>query len=414
MRLNEQELKYISELLTITTKMLSAFNLNKLLNQILEASLELLEADAGSLMLIEESAQMLKIRASRGIDAAIAEKVHVKVGEYISGWVAKEGKPLLLVGGLKQDSRFQHLDENKNIRSSLSVPLKVENRVIGVLNVNKVNSTKVFTEADLTLASLLANQAAISIWNVKLYEEAKKAHEEFTAAQNQLIAREKMAALGQFSAGIAHEINNPLTAIIGNAQYLMDIVPVDSFGREEIMEIKEAAELASRIIARLFNYCSPQEYKQELVGVNEIITKITDLVKIQFEKQGITVVLRLSEQLSLVTMNPDELKEVLLNIILNAKQAMPSGGNFTIETKNIESTQQVEIVLVDTGCGIPESIIGKIFDPFFTTRRPNGAGLGLAICQRIIINNKGAINVASQPGKGTVFTVRLPYGVSRT
>lgn len=409
MRLNEQDLKYASELLTITTKMLSAFNLNKLLNQILEASLALLEADAGSLMLLEENMQMLKIRAHRGIDPAIAEKVHVKVGEYISGWVAKEGKPLLLVGGLKQDARFRHLDENKNIRSSLSVPLKVESRVIGVLNINKINATKVFTETDLTLGALLANQAAISIWNVKLYEEAKKAHSELLLAQNQLVAREKMAALGQFSAGIAHEINNPLTAIIGNAQYLMDITPMDNIGREEIMEIKEAAELASRIIARLFNYCSPQESQQELIAANDIIVKIMELVKIQFEKQGITVTLRLHERLPRIVMSPDELKEVLLNIILNAKQAMPSGGNFTIETKILESTRHVQIILSDTGHGIAESIISKIFDPFFTTRRPNGAGLGLAICQRIIANNRGTITVASQVGKGTVFTIGLPY-----
>lgn len=408
MKLKGQEIRYITEMLNITTGMLSAFNLRKLLKQILDTSLELLGADTGSLMLVEEQNSTLKIRAARGLNAEVAEKVHVKIGEQICGWVAEHGEPLLLVGGLKNDRRFTHLDEKKEIKSAISVPLKVESRVIGVLNANSLSSQTLFNESDLKILSLLANQAAISIWNVRLYEEARQANEEIKLMQQQLIEREKMAVLGQFSTGIAHEINNPLATILGNAQYIMENMKESSFGWEEVKDIKDAAELASRIISRLFKYCSRPENPQELVDANEAIREITKLIKTQFDRQAITINLNLKSPLPKILISPDELKEVILNIVLNAKSAMPKGGTLAIETNCAAQDDTLEMIFSDTGQGIPEGIIDKIFEPFFTTRKPHGAGLGLTICQRIIRANRGSIKVNSQLGKGTTFTIRLP------
>ncbi|MDP2922799.1 MAG: ATP-binding protein [Candidatus Omnitrophota bacterium] len=408
MQIEEQELKYITELLSITTRMLSAFNLRRLLKQILDTSLELLRADTGSLMLLEEQSRTLKIKVSRGLSEEIAEKIEVKLGEHISGWVAKEGKPLLLIGGLKNDSRFCHLDEKKEVKSSISVPLKVENRVIGVLNLNNVSSGNLFCESDLKVLSLLANQAAISIWSVRLYEETRQAHEESRLMQQQLIEREKMAALGQFSAGIAHEINNPLATIVGNVQYLTEHMQKGSFGWEEIKDIKEAAELSSRIIARLFKYCCPSEQKEEIVNVNDIVQQIIELTRTQLDKQGVKIILSLKPNLPNVVVGLDELREVFLNIIFNAKSAMPHGGTLTIETNNIDSEGLVEVIFADTGKGIAEHIIDKIFTPFFSTRRPQGLGLGLAICKRIINSHNGTIQARSSLGKGATFIIRLP------
>lgn len=404
----EEGIKYIAELLSITTRMLSAFNLEKLLGQILDTSLEFLRADTGSLMLVEEDNSTLKIKVARGLSKEVVEKVSIKVGEKVAGWVAKEGKPLLLIGGLKADPRFRHLDEKKEIKSSICVPLKVEKRVIGVLNINNVYAKSVFSDLDLKVLSLLANQAAISIWSVRLYEDAKKANSELLMTQRQLVAREKMAALGQLSAGVAHEINNPLTAILANVQYVMSNMTEGSFGWEELREIKEATELASRIIQRLFNYCRPSDYKRQAVDINDNIKRVITLVEHQMERQHIKIDLNLTPAPLIVTINPDELKELILNIVLNAKSAMPDGGALVMTTRGSHEDNFVEIEFADTGCGMPEKILGKIFDPFFTTGRPGSAGLGLSICQRIVSNYGGAINVESQPGKGTVFTVRLP------
>jgi signal transduction histidine kinase len=408
MKVNTQEMKYISELLDITARMLSAFNLHKLLRQILETSLNLLNADTGSLMLLEDESKTLKIKAARGLAEDITQKVSVKVGEHISGWVAKHGEPLLLVGGLRGDPRFNHLDEKKEIKSSICVPLKVENRVIGVLNLNSLSHENLFSELDLKLVSLLANQSAISIFNVRLYEEAKKATADCKTMQQKLIEREKVAALGQLSTAIAHEINNPLAVILGNVQYLTEHIGENSFGWEEIKDIKEAAELSSRIISRLFKYTRPSEEKEQLLDVNDILSQTTELIKTQFEREGILVKLNLKTSLPKILISADEFKEVILNIVFNARSAMPNGGVLTIETNYLEPDGLVEVVFADTGVGIPENTIDKIFDPFFTTRRPQGSGLGLTICQRIVNFYGGLIKVNSEVGKGTTFVIKLP------
>jgi len=408
MSIDKQELNYVTELLSITTRMLSAFNLQKLLKQILDASLNLLKADTGSLMLIEENSKTLKIKAARGLSEDVIERVQVKLGEHISGWVAKEGKPLLLVGGLKSDARFNNLDEKKEIKSSICVPLNVEGRTIGVLNVNNVSSQNLFSESDLKLLSLLANQAAISIWSVRLYEEARRANEETRIMQQQLIEKEKMAALGLFTAGIAHEINNPLATVIGNTQYLMEHMQEGGFGWEEIKDIKQAAEFSSRIIARLFQYCSPSEGKIETIDINKAIEQIAGMASKQFEKQGIKINLDLKPNLPNIIMVLDELREVFLNIMFNAQSVMPNGGAITIETRKTDEGKFVEVLFRDTGPGIPENIIGKIFTPFFSTRRPKSLGLGLAICQRIINSHAGTIKVNSKLGEGAEFIIKFP------
>jgi len=408
MDIDKQDLNYVTELLNITTKMLSAFNLQKLLKQILDASLNLLKADTGSLMLIEENSKTLKIKAARGLPEDVIERVQVKLGEHISGWVAKEGKPLLLVGGLKNDSRFNDLDEKKEIKSSICVPLNVEGRTIGVLNVNNVSSGNLFSESDLKLLSLLANQAAISIWSIRLYEEARHANEEMRMMEQQLVEKEKMAALGLFTAGIAHEINNPLATIIGNTQYLMEHMQDGGFGWEEIRDIRQAAEFSSRIIARLFQYCSPSGGKKETIDVNKAIEQIAGLAGKQFEKQSIKINLELEPNLPNISMILDELREVFLNIMFNAQSVMPKGGIITIATKKIDEGNFIEILFKDTGPGIPENIIDKIFTPFFSTRRPKSLGLGLAICQRIINSHGGTIKVNSKLGEGAEFIVKFP------
>jgi len=408
MDINNQELSYITELLNISTKMLSAFNLEKLLRQILNTSLDLLKADTGSLMLIEENSKTLKIKAARGINEDIVEKVNVEIGKQVSGWVAKEGKPLLLVGGLKNDPRFGNLDGKKEIKSSICVPLNVEGRTIGVLNVNNVSSQNLFSESDLKLLSLLANQAAISIWGIRLYEEAKKANEETRIMQKQLIEKEKMAALGLFTAGIAHEINNPLATIIGNTQYLMEHITAGAFGWDEIKDVRQAAELSSRIIARLFQYCRPSEGKKEAADINVVVEQIVELARKQFEKQSIRFNLNLKANLPNIVIVLDELREVFLNIIFNAQSVMPKGGVITIETKSIDGGSFVEVIFRDNGPGISEQIIDKIFTPFFSTRRPKSLGLGLAICQRIISSHNGIIKVNSKIGEGAEFIIRLP------
>jgi len=334
--------------------------------------------------------------------------VRIKVGDEIAGWVAKKGQNVLLAGNLKDDPKFYRFAKKDGIKSAMSIPLKIEQTVIGVLNINSLHTEPQFTNDDLKFISLLANQAAIAIWHMRLHECAERAHRECLETRNQFVALEKLAALGELGRGIAHEINNPLAVISSNIQYLISETPKGCPGMEELNEIKEAQQRCSKIVERLGRYSRPSQYKGAPVNINSIIKEVMNLVEYQVSMQSIKIVEKLDPSLSKTIIDPDELKEVFLNIVLNAKYAMPKSGVLTIRARNIDMEKFILVEFTDTGYGIPDENINKIFDPFFTTRRPEGSGLGLSICQRIITDRNGSITVRSEVGKGTTFSIKLP------
>jgi two-component system, NtrC family, sensor histidine kinase HydH len=172
-----------------------------------------------------------------------------------------------------------------------------------------------------------------------------------------------------------------------------------------------------KAVRNLLSFARPPEPKMTLVDINEMIGKLFDFLSPQFAKCGIVAERTLSPGLPWLTLDPDLIQQALINIALNAIQAMPSGGEFRIETKVIRPTGDspgiVEILLTDTGKGISTENVPRIFTPFFTTRQ-QGTGLGLSITQRIIEQHNGEISVASLPGKGATFSIHLPYPEKKT
>ena len=177
---------------------------------------------------------------------------------------------------------------------------------------------------------------------------------------------------------------------------------------DELIEIDKAHKRCSKIVWALLHYSRPSQYKGTPVDVNSIIIEVLTLVRYQISLKKVEIVENLSPSLSKTTIDPDELKEVFLNMVINAKYAMPDGGRLTIKTSNMDNGKFILIEFTDTGHGILPEQIDKIFDPFFTTRRPGSLGLGLSICQRIVTNHKGSIAVESKPGEGSTFRIRLP------
>lgn len=405
--LSKTFLEGLNDLLDITTRMLSAYDLKSLLQHILQVSLEVSGGNTGSLMLLDEKTNTLAIEAAVGLDENIVKTKKIKLGEEIAGQVASEGKSVLLIGDMKEYPRFSKFAKKDGIKSAMSIPLKIENKTIGVLNINSHVSESQFDEDDMRFISILANQASMSIRHLRLYEELKRTHQEYLLARNQLIASEKLASLGQLAAGVAHEMNNPLAIMSANIQYLISKTANADPRMFEMAEIKNAYERCIKIVDRLLRYSRPHADKGSAVDVNGIIKEVLGLAEYQASLQDIKIVLMLEHDLSKPRIDPDELKEVFLNILLNAKDAMPSGGSLTIKTSNIDD-KGVMIEFTDTGTGILKEDMDKIFDPFFTTKQAKGTGLGLSICQRIITEYKGTIEVDSRQGKGTTITVKLP------
>jgi two-component system NtrC family sensor kinase len=213
--------------------------------------------------------------------------------------------------------------------------------------------------------------------------------------------------LGKLSAGIAHEINNPLSIISGHAQILlMDKIAGSPEIKEPLETIKKQVERASSITDQLLQFSKRIKPRLKRSDVNEILKDTLVLLKQQLSQDKIKIVKQLSSKPVFIRADSLQLQQVFLNLIVNASHAMPDGGTLTINV--MVKDENLEINFTDTGCGIPERNLSKLFEPFFTTKE-DGTGLGLSIAYGIIKAHKGDIRVKSEEGKGTTFTILLPY-----
>ncbi|MGQ9632422.1 MAG: sensor histidine kinase [bacterium] len=234
-------------------------------------------------------------------------------------------------------------------------------------------------------------------------------------ANIRLFQAEKLASIGELASGVAHEINNPLASILMNTQMVYRKVSrgMDDSDRErclrQLERIEESSERCRRIVANLLDYARQTEPETKPIDINGAIESILPLIEYQFSIQGTEIIREYDSSLPPVMGDVSQLKQVFMNIITNANQAMPDGGHLWIRTRT--ENNQVMIEFEDTGCGIPEENLTKIFDPFFTTKGVGkGTGLGLSVSYGIIQRHHGRIEVESEVGKGSKFTVVLPAG----
>ena len=231
-----------------------------------------------------------------------------------------------------------------------------------------------------------------------------------------LLQSQKLAAIGELSAGIAHEINNPLAIIRQEAEWMQLLLKKlgggDAKELEELQgsvhQIVQQVDRCTEITRNLLDFARKRDPVIQAVEVNRIIEDMTMLVEKEAKHKNITIVRQYDKQLPVIYSDAPQLRQVILNFLTNATYAIGKDGVITITTRR-SCDDAVDIVISDTGCGIPEPDLGKIFDPFFTTKPPSqGTGLGLSICHGIIQRLGGRITVASQVGQGTTFTIALP------
>ncbi|MBC7342527.1 MAG: GAF domain-containing protein [Clostridia bacterium] len=227
----------------------------------------------------------------------------------------------------------------------------------------------------------------------------------------QLVYSSRFVALGEMAAGVAHELNSPLTAILGDAQLLLrDLDPNDPQA-ELLQDIKNCGFRCKRTIENLLAFSRQEEYKLELVSINQVVERALALVAYQIEKGGIIIEKQLASALPHIWGSPQRLEQVIVNLLLNAKDAVEEGsGPKTIQVSTcLRPTEELAITIADTGRGIAPENLSKIFNPFFTTKpRGKGTGLGLSVSLGIVENHGGRIEVQSREGEGSAFTVVLP------
>ena len=245
---------------------------------------------------------------------------------------------------------------------------------------------------------------------VRLDESHRKLKEQtdiLFQTEEQLRRADRLSALGELSAGMAHEIRNPLGSIKGAVEILKDDYRPDEAKYEFIQILQKETDRLNQIVQEFLSFARPKQPEFQLADLNKSIESVLTLTAQEAKKAGVTVEKRLDQSIGKRNLDAGLLKQAFLNLVLNAIQAMPSGGVLNVESGLRDDA--LEVTIRDTGIGIPEENRKKLFSPFFTTKK-NGTGLGLAITYRIIQNHRGTIDVKSEQGKGTTFTVKIPIG----
>ena len=240
--------------------------------------------------------------------------------------------------------------------------------------------------------------------------EVEKAHGEVLRTQKQLLQSEKMAAIGQLAAGLAHEIYNPLNVISGFTEILLKQESLPPGGHRQLEQIYREAGRCQNLIAELLRFAKPKKAGRAPCDLAATLRETAALVRAQAKTQGITMALDLPEDLPETEADGDQLKQVFLNLLLNACQAMPDGGE--LSARGYVAANSLVFEIKDTGCGIKAPDLPNIFNPFFTTKA-DGTGLGLALSFAVLESHNGTISVKSEEGQGAVFTLTLPLPGSK-
>ena len=300
----------------------------------------------------------------------------------------------------------------RQLDAELIFPLKIMNQINGTIFLGKKTDGAPFTEQELNLLSILINQATFAIEHASLYEQQ-------TERLKKMYRTDRLATLGELAAGAAHEIRNPLTAIRSTIQYLSKDFSADPVKSEMVTELISEVERINKIVQGLLSFARPSDLNTSDINIEQLINQTLLLVTNTLRKQNVEVEFEYFTDNTTIQGDAEQLKQVFLNIILNAVEAM--GKNppersrtliISIEKGTPINTHSRYLIISfeDSGKGIEQKNIENVFNPFFTTKE-EGTGLGLAICYSIINRHEGEIEVKSVPDKGTCINIKLPQRI---
>jgi signal transduction histidine kinase len=360
--------------------------------------------------LYQPEKELFKTALIRGAENENRSPLSYKKDHFFIKWL--EGKKDIIVrpeieNMPKSSPKEELLREIRFLRAELCLPLIYLDRLIGFIILGPKPEEEMYYREDLNLLSSLNNQVAIAIENANLYENLKK-------SQTIMRRADRLASLGTLIAGLAHEIRNPLVSIKTFTQLLPERMDDEEFRNYFLTVASGEIDRLTTLINELLGFAKPSEPNLKGENVNSIIDKMEFLISTEAKKKNITITKNYSPDLPPVMADAEQIKQVLLNILLNGMQAIEGEqGQVWIETRVARVVREsgiepfVQIEIRDNGAGISKENLDHIFDPFFTTR-PEGSGLGLAITYQIVHEHGGFIDVESELGKGTSFRVNFP------
>lgn len=416
----------------LSVMMSNTIHLEKLCRDLTQTLVMTLSAKKMAILLVEEDVSSVVVEAQVGFkESAVSLTTNNPLIEYYN--IQGIQKELLEYNELKKqfeedpsDRDLQTLIHEMETREiTLAGPIFTKRRLIGLFLLGEKRSEDIYTEDELSLLKIIFLQAGTSIENARLYRRVQEQMEELKKNQSeQLMQSAKLASVGELAVSVAHEINNPLTGILGFTSLLLSEMSPDDPRTRDLKVIESEALRSRQIVRNLLDFSRSHGSKKELVDINEVIRNTLLLIRYQAKTSNYKILESYGSGLPPVQADMDQLKQVFINLIKNAFDAMPNGGLLKIQTSispermvsgnRVGSKEEIPqdmimIQFTDTGMGIHPDHIKNIFDPFFTTKgRQMGTGLGLSISYNIIEKHGGRLEVESEVGKGTTFSVKLP------
>jgi signal transduction histidine kinase len=403
----ERRVAVLERILKISQILTSTLQLEPLLRLIAQAATELTDTEASSILLVDKDTGELRFEAINGTKREEMKPLTVPLEGSIAGWIAREGKPLL-VPEVRQDPRFySQVDETTDFetRSILGVPLQVKGEVIGVLEAINKTGDEIFTQDDMQTLSTLAAHATIAIENARLVTETQKAYEELSELDR---------LKSDFVAIASHELQTPLAVILGYASFLRE--EATGVASEQVDAVLQSALRLRSLIDDMVNLRHIEtgeaelELELEQLSLNRLVATITAEFASLAEAKKQSVSIKLASQPPTVEADRQKLHLVLANLLSNAIKFTPEGGRIQVDVETREN--EVWVSVRDTGIGIPPREQERIFDRFYQaepslTRRFEGMGLGLSIAKGMVELHGGRIWMESVEGMGSSFTFAL-------
>jgi signal transduction histidine kinase len=385
----------------------ATLNVDDVLPTITKEAALLMDAKTCSVLLLDVTGSWLDLRASHGAGAAYQQKPRVSAEESAVGVAVRRKKPIQ-IADIQTSPIYQNVEvaRAEGLISLLSVPLLFGGEAIGVLNIYK-GTPYVYSNEEVRILTALADLSAIAIAKARLYERVVDMEE-------QLRESEKLSALGLLAAEVAHEIRNPLTVMKMLFHSLnLQFAPGDPRARDaEIVTAK--MDHLNKIVEQVLDFARSTEPQLAPVNLNALINDLALLVRHKLKSQAIDFKLLLDAGLPLVPSDATHLEQAFLNLVLNAVEAMPSGGLLKISTRSMRASRaakaptHVAIEFKDSGVGMSPELRARVSKSLLSTTKARGTGLGLAIVRRVTETHRGKLKIRSAPGKGTSITLILP------
>ena len=407
--------RHLEILHTVAETVSRSLDVEEVLRTALDALTHVTGHEISSLHLLSEDGRTLHLRGDRGLSERLREvNRELAVGTGLIGRVAATGETLNIKNAAQSPNLLpaaKSAVQRDRMRGFLCVAIHGRGRILGTLSLGR-QIRDAFADREVALVEATADQIGIALDNARLYSETMRQLEELKRTQAQLVHAEKLSAVGELASGVAHEINNPLTTILGQAHLLLDHADVTPHVRERVKIVADEASRAARIVQNLLLFARHYPPERRPCSLADQVRRVIELIGYQLVHDQIRI------ETDIVSSPPvwadeNQIQQVVLNLVQNAHQAMVKQDGERLLTVRVRATgATVSLEVLDTGPGIELEALSRLFDPFFTTKPPGeGSGLGLSVSYGIVTEHKGRLRGENRTDRrGAIFTVELPAG----